>query len=284
MSIARNSNMAIDMSSHTNATSVDLTSVSSSPLSSCASSGSDLVPVITLDGPSSSGKGTIGKLLADKLGWHFLDSGILYRVLAWASLQARITANYIDALALLVARLAAQIQIVDVDSVKNAKLAQTSQRLQSKPLSQPQRVIYCGQDITEAIREERCGVRASEIAVIPEVRSALLASYRALRRAPGLVADGRDMGTVVFPDAILKVFLTASATVRAERRLQQLQKKGINASLRAITADLEERDRRDSERAVAPLQAAADAMFIDTTNLSIDEVVQAVFKRVPYLR
>lgn len=210
-------------------------------------------PVITIDGPTSSGKGTIGKLLADNLGWHFLDSGVLYRALALAALEKDIAKNNIAALEFLARNL--QLSIRD-EAYKE------------------QNIVCEGRDITDAIRQEECGVRASEIAIIPEVRAAMAQRCRTFRQPPGLIADGRDMGTAIFPDAALKIFLTASVKVRADRRLLQLQKKGINVNLRDVVFDLEERDKRDSVRAIAPLKPAQDAKIVDATNLSIDEVLQ----------
>jgi CMP/dCMP kinase len=221
------------------------------------------VPVITVDGPTASGKGTIGQKLATALGWHFLDSGALYRVLALAALQRNIKPN--DRIAL--ESLAANLDVEFIDKKDN---------------NAPQ-IKYAGMDVTEAIRQEGCGIFASQIAVIPEVRVALWACQQQFRVAPGLVADGRDMGTVVFKDAILKIFLTASSLARAKRRQQQLQEKAINVSLREVQLDLEERDARDAKRAAAPLKPADDAVIIDTTNLSIDEVLQQLLQKVQEL-
>jgi cytidylate kinase len=203
------------------------------------------VPVIAIDGPSASGKGTIAKRVADELGYHYLESGALYRLIALVSLGEGI----LDERAL--AKVAANM---DAGFLKD-------------------RIFLNKQDVTEIIRAEECSMRASEVAKLPLVRTALLKRQRAFRELPGLVADGRDMGTVVFPDATLKVFLTASPEVRAERRYKQLIEKGMDANLRALSRDLKERDARDANRAIAPLVPAADSQVVDSTALSIDEVV-----------
>jgi len=199
------------------------------------------VPVIAIDGPSASGKGTVAARVAAALGFHYLESGALYRVVALAG---------------------------------GADPAATAAAL---PVEfRDGKIILSGQDVTEAIRAEDVGKRASEIAPLPALREALLERQRRFRRAPGLVADGRDMGSVVFPDAVLKVFLTASAAVRAERRYKQLIDKGNHANLAALSRDLEERDERDAKRSVAPLAPAADAVLLDSSRRSIDEVVSLV--------
>ena len=203
------------------------------------------VPVIAIDGPSASGKGTIAKRVADELRYHYLESGALYRLIALVSLGEGILDE--RALAKVAANMAAGF-------LKD-------------------RIFLNKQDVTEEIRTEECSMRASEVAKLPLVRTALLKRQRAFREPPGLVADGRDMGTVVFPDATLKVFLTASPEVRAERRYKQLIEKGMDANLRALSRDLKERDARDANRAVAPLVPAADSQVVDSTALSIDEVV-----------
>ncbi len=208
------------------------------------------VPVIAIDGPSSSGKGTVASLVAQRLGFHLLESGALYRLVALASLNADVPTDNEPLLAGIAARLAARFE--------------------------GGRVMLGGRDVTEELRSEACGMRASAIASYPFVRKALLERQRGFRLAPGLVADGRDMGTVVFPDALLKVFLTASLAERAARRHKQLKEKGINANLAALSRDLEERDARDATRAVAPLAPAADAVQLDSSGLPIDEVVARV--------
>jgi len=214
-------------------------------------------PVITIDGPTSSGKGTVGKLLSEKLGWHFLDSGVLYRVLALLALRKNISSANRQELESLACGL--EVEFVSEEG-------------------KPQQIIYEGQNITSAIRQEKCGVYASEIAVLPEVRNALHSCFHRLRRFPGVVADGRDMGTVVFPDAILKIFLTATEEERARRRWQQLQNKGMNVSLPGVTNDLRERDKRDAERVVAPLKPAQDAKIVDTTGVSVEDTLQEILK------
>ena len=203
------------------------------------------VPVIAIDGPSASGKGTIAKRVAEELGYHYLESGALYRLIALVSLGEGI----LDERAL--AKVAAKMDAAFLND----------------------RIFLNKQDVTEQIRSEACSMRASEVAKLGAVRTALLERQRAFREAPGLVADGRDMGTVVFPDATLKVFLTASPEVRAERRYKQLIEKGMDANLRALSRDLKERDARDANRAVAPLVPAADSQVLDSTALSIEEVV-----------
>ena len=205
-------------------------------------------PVVAIDGPSASGKGTIASRVAGTLGFHYLESGALYRLVALQSLRTGEREE---------GELAAIARSLPVDFLEG-------------------RVFLENQDVTEEIRSEACGVRASEVAPVKAVRSALLERQRAFRKLPGLVADGRDMGTVVFPDAELKVFLTADPEVRAERRHKQLIEKGIGANLRALSRDLAERDARDANRAVAPLVPAPDSQVLDSSALSIDEVVQRI--------
>lgn len=205
-------------------------------------------PVVAIDGPSASGKGTIASRVAGLLGFHYLESGALYRLVALRSLQSGVR-----------------------DEVQLAAIAR------SLPVAfRDGKIFLENQDVTEDIRSEACGVRASEVAPVAAVRSALLERQRGFRKPPGLVADGRDMGTVVFPDAELKVFLTAKPEVRAERRHKQLIEKGISANLRALSRDLAERDARDANRAVAPLVPAPDSQVLDSSALSIDEVVQRI--------
>ena len=205
-------------------------------------------PVIAIDGPSASGKGAVASRVADALDFHYLESGALYRLVALECLNK---------------------QMVEKDAI--VELAK------ALPVSfHNERIILSGQDVTDAIRSEACGVKASEVAQIPEVRRALLVRQRAFRMAPGLVADGRDMATVVFPDAGLKVFLTATPEIRAQRRYKQLIDKGIDANLRALSRDLQERDARDASRPVAPLVPAPDSQVLDSTALSIDQVVERI--------
>lgn len=215
-----------------------------------------LAPVITIDGPSGSGKGTISHILALQLGWHFLDSGALYRVLALAAQRHGIALDDEPALAALADSLEVQFEPATTKT--------------------PERVILENQEVTVDIRTETCGNAASKVAVLPQVRQALLGRQRAFRQFPGLVADGRDMGTVVFPAAETKIFLTASAEERAQRRYNQLKEKGIGANLSALRDEIAQRDLRDSQRAVSPLKPADDANLLDTSDLGIDEVVQQV--------
>lgn len=209
-------------------------------------------PVIALDGPSGSGKGTVGQQLAARLGWHFLDSGALYRVLALAAQQGGVAVSDEQALADLAQRM--QVRFV-------ARPRQTVQ------------VLLDGRDVGEELRTESAGEGASRVAVLPAVRKALLQKQHALRQRPGLVADGRDMGTTVFPDAILKVYLQASAEVRAERRYKQLKEKGFDVNLPRLLHEIRERDARDAGRTASPLKPAADAYILDTSPLGIAEVV-----------
>jgi len=208
------------------------------------------IPVIAIDGPTASGKGTVAALVAEKLGFHYLDSGALYRLVALAS----------------------ERQAVDPQS--GPELGNLAQKLMIS--FEKGQIILNGEVVTDAIRTESIGLRASAIAIHPEVRQALVGVQRGFRLAPGLVADGRDMGSVLFPDAVLKVFLTASAEARAERRHKQLIAKGISAKLEDLLRDLQERDARDSNRGAAPLLVADGAQVLDTSDLSIDQAVRAV--------
>ncbi|MBI3935559.1 MAG: (d)CMP kinase [Betaproteobacteria bacterium] len=204
-------------------------------------------PVIAIDGPSASGKGTVARLVADKLGFHFLDSGALYRLVALAALQSK--TNLDDTLS-----------IEHITMKINGKFCSGEVWLE-------------GARVTEAIRNEEVSAAASRVAALPGVRQALLQRQRAFRRPPGLVADGRDMGSTVFPDAELKIFLTASPEERARRRYKQLMEKGMRASMITLLQEMRERDARDSARAVAPLQKCEDAIELDTTGLPVEAVV-----------
>lgn len=217
------------------------------------------VPIITLDGPSGTGKGTICHLLAKHLQWHMLDSGAIYRVLAYAARKRGIETNQVDAL---------------VDLAKSLDL-----HFKSSIDSEPQ-VILDNENVHQAIRSEQCGQDASQIAVIPEVREALLERQRDFAKAPGLVTDGRDMGTVVFPNAILKLYLYANQEERAKRRYLQLKDSGINVSLAQVVEELVKRDTRDTARTHAPLKPADDAVLIDTTGLNIVQVTEIILKLI----
>jgi len=207
-------------------------------------------PVIAIDGPSGSGKGTIAALLAERLGWHLLDSGALYRIVAARALSAGIELEDAASLALMASKLTIRFEA--------------------------DRVAVDGEDLSLRIRTEEVSAASSRVAALPPVRQAILQAQRAMCQPPGLVADGRDMGTVVFPEAALKIYLDASAEVRAERRYKQLKNKGLSVSLRALLEALQERDARDKERAVSPLEPAKDALVIDSTDMSIDEVLDRI--------
>jgi cytidylate kinase len=217
-------------------------------------------PVIAIDGPSGSGKGTIASLVAKKLGWSLLDSGALYRLLAFAARNHGVDLTNEEALKLLAAHL-------DVQFVAAAN-------------GQPQRIILEGEEVTDAIRNEQIGAGASQVAALGAVRDALLQRQRAFQEMPGLVADGRDMGTVVFPDAPLKIFLTASAEERARRRYLQLKAKGDDVNLASLLDEIRLRDERDTQRTVAPLKPAADAIQLDSTELSIEQVLERILSEV----
>ncbi|HSG98346.1 MAG TPA: (d)CMP kinase [Woeseiaceae bacterium] len=220
------------------------------------------VPVITLDGPSGSGKGTIARRVAEALGYHLLDSGALYRLVALAAEDACVALQSAE---------------------KLAELARNLDVRFDSDASGEERVRLGGQDVTGRLRTEQTGAGASTVAQIPAVREALFERQRAFARPPGLVADGRDMGTQVFPDAALKVYLTASAEERARRRHKQLKDKGLDVSLAALSRDIENRDRRDSERTIAPLKPAEDARYLDSSGQSIEAVTQQVLDWVAEL-
>lgn len=218
------------------------------------------IPVITIDGPSGSGKGTVAALLAAKLGWNFLDSGALYRLLAFAARNHGVDLTNEEALKLLAAHLDVQFGA-----------AKSGHGMQ---------IILEGEDVTLAIRNEQVGAGASQVAALPVVREALLQRQKAFREPPGLVADGRDMGTVVFPDAPLKIFLTASAEERARRRFLQLKDKGDDVNLASLLDEIQARDERDTQRAVAPLKPAVDAIQLDSTELTIEQVLERILSEI----
>lgn len=215
------------------------------------------IPVLTIDGPSGSGKGTVARLLAKKLGWHMLDSGALYRLTALAAQRRGVDLSDADA----VARVAAGLDV----------------RFEG---DEEPRVILEGEDVTQRIRSEEAGAAASMVAAHPAVRDALLERQRRFAQPPGLVADGRDMGTVVFPDAPVKIYLDASAEVRGERRYKQLKDKGIDANLNRIIEDIRQRDQRDMQRPVAPLKPAEDAHVIDSSHLTVEQVLAECLGRL----
>ncbi len=218
------------------------------------------MPVITVDGPSGSGKGTVCRLLADKLGWDVLDSGAIYRVLSLAALHHQIALDNEEALVPLAANLDVQFL---VDSQTNAG-----------------KVILEGEDVTSTIRNEEVGAAASKVAALPRVREALLRRQRAFKTERGLIADGRDMGTVVFQDALLKIYLTASAQERARRRYVELNERGLDVTLSGLLQDIQARDERDMNRTVAPLVPADDAIEIDTSELNAQQVFDKVITLV----
>ena len=217
------------------------------------------VPVITIDGPSGSGKGTISQALAKQLGWHHLDSGALYRLLAYAALQASLDLADEAALIALAGQLSASYRLPTVDNPA---------------------ILLDGVDVGDALRTEGCAEAASKAAALPAVRQALLAWQRHYRQSPGLIADGRDMGSTVFPDATLKLFLTARPEVRAERRYNQLKNKGIDVDLATLIEEVEARDRRDMSRKASPLKPAADALIIDNSDLDEVSTLQQVLEAV----
>ena len=209
------------------------------------------VPVIAIDGPSASGKGTVAQAVARTLGFHYLDSGALYRLVALDAMRR------------------------GLDLGEDAGLTVLAERLDARFVADGE-VFLGGERATEAIRTEACSAAASRVAAVPGVRAALVERQRAFRQPPGLVADGRDMGSLLFPDARLKVFLTASLEARAERRYKQLKDKGIAANIQTLLRDLEQRDARDAARVVAPLKPAPDARILDTTGLTPEEAADAV--------
>ena len=218
------------------------------------------IPVLTIDGPSGSGKGTISRAVAERLGWHYLDSGALYRAVglaaAWESLD-----------------------LSDPEAVAQCA-ARTDIRFETQGAGEPH-VIVNGKDATRQLRTETAGAAASAIAAHPPVRAALVDLQHRFRRSPGLVADGRDMGTVIFPDAAYKVFLTASAEERAQRRYKQLKEKGVSVNLAGLLHEIAARDERDAGRAVAPLKPAEDAVIVDSTGTPITEVIERVLAVLP---
>jgi CMP/dCMP kinase len=217
------------------------------------------IPVLTIDGPSGSGKGTVARRVAEHLGWHLLDSGALYRLVALAARTAGL--EWTD------------------EAAHSLCAAALDVRFSSTAAGEEQ-IWLAGHDVTAAIRTERAGDDASRVAVMPSVRAALLERQRAFAQRPGLVADGRDMGTVIFPDAEVKIFLTATPEERARRRHKQLKDKGLDVSLAALSREIAERDRRDLSRAVAPLVPASDALILDSTVMPVDDVVDQVLSAV----
>ena len=220
----------------------------------------NLPVVITIDGPSGSGKGTVAGMLATKLQWQLLDSGALYRVLALAADKHAVPLEHEDALEVLAVGLDVEF-VVDVES-------------------NSQRILLENQDVTDAIRNETVGAHASKIAALPSVRAGLLRRQQEFRQAPGLIADGRDMGTVVFADAPLKVFLTASAEERARRRYLQLKNQGETVTLTSLLEEIRARDERDTNRSIAPLKPADDAIILDSTTMTIEQVLERILSEV----
>jgi cytidylate kinase len=215
------------------------------------------MPIITIDGPSGSGKGTVARRVAERLGWHLLDSGALYRLVAYAGQSQGVASTDEPRFA----RIAANLDVRFGTDVRGGE-----------------QIWLDGREVSRAIRTEQAGEGASQVAAMPSVRAALVDRQLAFATPPGLVADGRDMGTVIFPAAELKIFLTASAEERARRRYKQLKDKGLSANLAALSQEIAERDRRDMNRAVAPLKPADDAVIVDSTTMTIDEVVARVLE------
>ncbi|ASJ96808.1 MULTISPECIES: (d)CMP kinase [Shewanella] len=220
---------------------------------------SQRAPIVTIDGPSGAGKGTISQILASRLGWKLLDSGAIYRVLALAAIHHNVELDNEASLALLAAHLDVQFITAKANGIK---------------------VVLEGEDVSHEIRSQECSNAASKVAAFPSVREALLRRQRAFAEAPGLIADGRDMGTVVFPTTPAKLYLTASAEERAQRRYNQLQDKGFDVNIDRLLAEVIERDERDMNRPVAPLVPAEDALVIDTTAIGIDEVVELALAHI----
>lgn len=216
----------------------------------------NVIPVVAIDGPAGSGKGTVARRLAKMLGYNYLDSGALYRALALYSQQQRVTVDNVAALV--------------------ASFLNTQVHFKISSVDEDTRVFLCGQDVSTQLRTEECATRASLLAARPRVRQALLEKQRAFRTLPGLVAEGRDMGTKIFPDAARKFFLTASVGERARRRQRQLKQRGIDVSLDSLLKDIEARDSRDESRTASPLCPAADAVLVDSTNLSVEQVIQRI--------
>lgn len=224
------------------------------------------IPVITIDGPGGSGKGTLSRLIARKLHWHFLESGALYRVLALACESRKMNLDTMN---------------VSEDIERLIELAQNlNVEFKEDPITSESLIILDNQEVNQKIRTELCGEMASKLAVIPSVRAALLERQRAFLLSPGLIADGRDMGTVVFPNANLKIFLEASLKERAQRRYKELQKKDLNVSLEAVFSIIEQRDKRDRMRSISPLVPASDATLIDTTKMDIYQVFDLVMTMI----
>ena len=219
----------------------------------------NVIPVLALDGPSGSGKGTIGQKIALEFGWHYLDSGAIYRGLAWLANKEGVASSDVSGLEVLANEMTLVCHIKEDDVAA---------------------IEINGHIITDELRTDEAGQLASEIAPIPEVRAALLQMQRRCRRAPGLVADGRDMGTTVFPDAPYKIYLTASAEIRAKRRFDQLKSKGMDVNLARLLESIQARDVRDSNRAESPLMPADDALVLDTSDLNIEEVVSRILDHV----
>ncbi|WP_076411445.1 (d)CMP kinase [Shewanella sp. UCD-KL12] len=221
---------------------------------------SERAPVVTIDGPSGAGKGTISQLLAEKLGWKLLDSGAIYRVLALAAIHHNVELNNEESLTLLAAHL--DVQFITGSETQGIK------------------VVLEGEDVSTDIRSQECSSAASQVAAFPRVREALLRRQRAFNEMPGLIADGRDMGTVVFPNTPAKIYLTASAEERAQRRYNQLQDKGFDVNIDRLLSEIKERDDRDMNRSVAPLIPADDALVIDTSGIGIEEVLDLALTHI----